>query len=179
MEKILIMAYMGTGKTELEKRYKNVVDFDFQDYKYIYDESIRHLPLEQRKGNVSLRTENPDYPNNFIEEALKLLDDGKIVVSPFIEHVFNAYSSSEFKERAEDVRIILVCPTADIFDEYIERFKQRGNGQEFIDRRVKEFPSLVKLFDSADGYERIVVKSGQYLSSALEEFGISLIHKDI
>ena len=41
------------------------------------------------------------------------------------------------------------------YDEYIERFKQRGNGQEFIDRRVKEFPSLVKLFDSADGYERL------------------------
>ena len=46
MEKILIMAYMGTGKTELEKGYENVVDFDFQDYKYIYDEKIRHLPLE-------------------------------------------------------------------------------------------------------------------------------------
>lgn len=41
---------MGTGETELENRYDNVIDFDFQDYKYIYDESIRHLPLEQRKG---------------------------------------------------------------------------------------------------------------------------------
>ena len=50
MERLLIMAYMGTGETELENRYDNVIDFDFQDYKYIYDESIRHLPLEQRKG---------------------------------------------------------------------------------------------------------------------------------
>ena len=39
MEKLLIMAYMGTGKTELENKYDNVIDFDFQDYKYIYDES--------------------------------------------------------------------------------------------------------------------------------------------
>lgn len=62
MDKLLIMAYMGTGKTELENRRNNVVDFDFQDYKYIYDESIRHLPLEQRKGSTNLRTENPDYP---------------------------------------------------------------------------------------------------------------------
>ena len=37
MAKLLIMAYMGTGKTELENRYDNIVDFDFQDYRYIYD----------------------------------------------------------------------------------------------------------------------------------------------
>ena len=43
--KILILAYMGTGKTELERRYNNVIDLDFQDYKYIYDESIRNLPV--------------------------------------------------------------------------------------------------------------------------------------
>lgn len=56
MQKILIMAYMGTGKTYLEKNYENIVDFDFQDYKYIYDESIRHLPLEKRKGSVDRKS---------------------------------------------------------------------------------------------------------------------------
>ena len=43
--KLLVLAYMGTGKTELEKHYDNVIDLDFQDYKYIYDESIQHLQL--------------------------------------------------------------------------------------------------------------------------------------
>ena len=102
MEKLLIMAYMGTGKTELENRYDNVVDFDFQDYKYIYDESIRDLPLEQRKGSVNLRTENPNYPNNFLEDAIKLLNKEKIVVSPFIDHVFKAYDSFSFKSKVND-----------------------------------------------------------------------------
>lgn len=177
MEKLLILAYMGTGKTELENRYKNVVDFDFQDYKYIYDESIRHLPLEQRKGSVNLRTENPNYPKNFLDDAIKLLDEGKIVVSPFIDHVFKAYDSSSFKSRANDTRIILICPAADNFAEYVERFKQRGNSEEFIERRKKEFPSLVDLFEQADNYERIVMKPGQFLSEALEENGIVLNKK--
>ena len=177
MEKLLIMAYMGTGKTELEKRYENVVDFDFQDYKYIYDESIKHLPLEQRKGNVNLRTENPNYPDNFISEALQLLNEGKIVVSPFIEHVFESYNSAKFKERAQGVKIILVCPPADIFEEYIERFRRRGNGEEFIERRVKEFPRLANLFKNANGYDKIIMKPGQYLSSALQEYGINLTPK--
>lgn len=174
MTKLLIMAYMGTGKTELENRYDNIVDFDFQDYRYIYDESIRHLPLEQRKGSTNLRTNNPDYPKNFLEDAIKLLNEGKIVVSPFIDHVFRAYDDFNIKSKIDDLRVILVCPTRDNFDEYVQRFKQRGNSDEFIARREKEFPSLVDLFEQANNYERIVIKPGQFLSEALEEYGVVL-----
>lgn len=177
MEKLLIMAYMGTGKTELENKYDNVIDFDFQDYKYIYDESIRHLPLEQRKGSTNLRTENPSYPKNFLTDAVQLLNEGKIVVSPFIDHVFRAYDSSDIKSQIENLRIILVCPTRNNFDEYVQRFKQRGNSDEFIARREKEFSSLVDLFEQANNYERIIMKPGQYLSEALGENGVSLTLK--
>lgn len=177
MEKLLIMAYMGTGKTELENRYANVIDFDFQDYKYIYDESIRHLPLEQRKGSANLRIENSNYPENFLVDAVKLLNEGKIVVSPFIDHVFNAYDDYNIASQVENLRIILVCPTKDNFDEYVERFKKRGNSDEFIARREKEFSSLVDLFEQSNSYERIIMKPGQYLSEALEENGISLTLK--
>lgn len=177
MERLLIMAYMGTGKTELENRYDNVIDFDFQDYKYIYDESIRHLPLEQRKGSTNLRTENPNYPENFLTDAVQLLNEEKIVVSPFIDHVFKAYDGSNIASQVENLRTILVCPTKDNFDEYVERFKRRGNSDEFIARREKEFSSLVDLFEQANNYERIIMKPGQYLSEALEENGIGLTLK--
>lgn len=33
MEKILVLAYPGSGKTELEKQYENVVDFEHQDFR--------------------------------------------------------------------------------------------------------------------------------------------------
>ena len=176
MNKLIILAYMGTGKTELEKRYKNVIDFDFQDYKYIYDESISHLPLELRKGNVSLRKENKNYPQNFLSDALKLLDAGRIVVSPFIQHVYEAYSSEDFKTKAGNVRIIVVCPMLNNFEEYVERFKNRGNGEEFIERRRKEFPSVIEIFNNTT-YEKIVIRQGQYLSQALIEYGINLEEK--
>lgn len=178
-EKILILAYMGTGKTELEYRYNNVIDLDFQDYKYIYDETIRHLPLEQRKGSTSLRTENPEYPNNFINAVLKELEEGKIVVSPFIEHVFKAIDSDEFKRNVSNTKIILVFPMADNFEEYVERFKKRGNNEEFILRRRKEFSSLIDLFEEAsnEDYEKIIIKPKQFLSDALIEYGINLIER--
>lgn len=176
MDKLIILAYMGTGKTELEKKYKNVIDFDFQDYKYIYDESISHLPLEQRKGNVSLRKENEDYPQNFLLDAIDLLNKNKIVVSPFIEHVYNAYNTEFFKSKINNVKIILVCPTFNNFEEYVQRFKNRGNGEEFIERRSKEFPSLIEIFNNSS-FEKIIIKPGQYLSEALIEYGLKLEEK--
>lgn len=175
-DKLLILAYMGTGKTELEYRYNNVIDLDFQDYKYIYDETIRYLPLEQRKGRTSLRIENPEYPNNFINAVLGELELGRIVVSPFIEHVFKAIDSDIFKKEAQDIKVLLVFPQSDNFEEYVNRFRARGNGEEFILRRRNEFDSLVELFNDAsdEQYEKIIVKPNQYLSEALIGYGINL-----
>lgn len=167
MEKILVMLYMSTEKTELEKLYKNVVYFDFQDFKYIYDESVRDLPLEQRKEFVNLRVDNPNYPINFLNQALIELETGNIIVSLFIEHVFKAFDSQYFKSKAHNTRILIVFPERDNFSEYIERFKQRGNSKSFIERREREFDSLVNLFETADNYERIVVGKGEYLSDVL------------
>ena len=106
-----------------------------------------------------------------------MLNEGKIVVSPFIDHVFKAYDGSSIASQVENLRTILVCPTRDNFDEYVERFKKRGNSDEFIARREKEFSSLVDLFEQANNYERIIMKPRQYLSEALEENGIGLTLK--
>jgi hypothetical protein len=51
---------MGTGKTEVARRYQNVVDHDFQDYKFIYDKSIAHLPIVIKRGQ-------------FLDEVIKQL----------------------------------------------------------------------------------------------------------
>jgi len=91
--------------------------------------------------------------------------------------VFSAYDSSNIKSQIENLRIILVCPTRDNFEEYVQRFKQRGNSDEFIARREKEFSNLVDLFEHADNYEKIIMRPGQYLSEALEEYGINLNSK--
>lgn len=141
---------------------------------YIYDDSIKNLPLEQRKGSINLRVENPNYPKNFLKDAIKLLNEGKIVVSPFIDHVFYSYDTSDIKSYVENLRIILVCPTRNQLEEYIERFQKRGNSKEFIERRKKEFDRLMTLFEQANHYEKIIMKPGQFLSDALKEYGIYL-----
>ena len=81
------------------------------------------------------------------------------------------------KNNVEDVRVILVFPMENNFKEYETRFKNRGNTEEFIERRRKEFPSLVKLFENAHDYEKITIKPGQFLSQVLIENGVALKEK--
>ena len=116
----------------------------------------------------------PGFPKNFLDDAIKLLNNGKIVVSPFIEVVFNAFDSTYFKCKIEDVRIILVCPNKDAFNQYIELYRNRGNGEQFINRRIKEFPGMIDLFNNADSYEKILLKPGEFLSNALKKYGFNI-----
>jgi len=84
------------------------------------------------------------------------------------------YDSDDFKEKIKDVRVILVCPERDNFEEYKERFRARGNSEKFIERRKNEFNTLMNIFDSANEYEKVIVKPGRYLSDTLLEYGINL-----
>ena len=173
-EKILIFAYVGAGKTEAEKRYKNVIDLESHDYIYTYDKSIAHWPLEKRKGNANLRTINPEYPTNFINATLLALETGKLVLTTFVEHAFNSLTSEEFKSQAPDVRVILVCPEYNNFEEYADRFRARGNSENVVVRRRTEHDLTMNLFKNAKSYEKIIIQPGQFLDDALIKYGIKL-----
>lgn len=72
----------------------------------------------------------------------------------------------------DNVKIIIVCPERNNFSEYVERFKSRGNSEEFIKRREREFSTLVYLFEECEKALKIIIKKGQYLSDVLEENNI-------
>jgi len=57
-----------------------------------------------------------------------------------------------------------------------DRFKKRGNSEEFILRRKREFPTLANLFNNISNhyYEKITIKPNQFLEEALIEYGINL-----
>lgn len=81
-QRVLVLAYPGSGKTYLADNYKNVSDFQFQHYRYDYSE-YRHLPLEQLKGRTEIRTNNSEWPNNFFKALDIELQKGRIVLVPF------------------------------------------------------------------------------------------------
>jgi len=172
-EKILVLAYVGTGKTEMTKRYKGVYNPSSDDYRYTYDKNI---PIEQRKSNPN-RVANPDFPGNFIKVVAEGLENNEIVLLALTQKLFPLYESEEFKDKVRGARIILACPPKENFGEYEMLFEARGNSETFIENRRKEFPFIIDVFENAQGYEKVVVQqSGQhkFLDGALIKHGIKL-----
>ena len=84
MNKNIILAYPGSGKSYLISKYKNVVDNDFCYFKFLYDKDAREMTdeeLESRKGNKEIERLNPDYPRNLIDATFGDLENGKVVLS--------------------------------------------------------------------------------------------------
>ena len=169
--KILVLAYPGIGKTYMADNYENVIDFEQQHFISIYDEDIRHLPLEQIKGQTSKRKPNPDWPQNYVEGIRQELETGRIVITTFIPATYKALCEDA---QYENVRIILAVFDPNSFEELAQRYRERNNTEEFIERRRADFPTSIKLFEEAPKVEKVVVKAGEYLADALINHGIEL-----
>jgi len=167
--KIIVLAYVGTGKTEMTKRYEGLWNPSSDDYRYVWDKDISH---EQRKGALN-RVENLNFPNNFIDAIFEKVENNIVLLS-LTEKLFQLYESEEFKSKMKGARMILACPTRDSFDDYIKRYRARGNSEAFIENRQREFPYIMDKFENAQGYEKVVVD--RYLDEALIKFGI-VLHK--
>ena len=76
MARLVIAGFGAIGKTTLAQKHKNVVDLESSSFKYIIDDELKKLSIEQRKGLKS-RKLNPDYPENYFQaivESLKIAD---------------------------------------------------------------------------------------------------------
>ncbi|MCL2586773.1 MAG: hypothetical protein FWE31_00865 [Firmicutes bacterium] len=169
--KIIVLAYVGTGKAEMAKRYERIWNPSSDDYRYVWD---KEMPSEKRKGDPS-RTENPEFPNNFINAIFEKLADNIILLS-LTENLFHLYDSSQFRDKMKEARIILACPGRNAFNDYIKRYRVRGNSERFIENRQKEFPCIMDKFENAEGYEKVVVD--EYLDDALIKHGVKLFEKN-
>ncbi|MCL2383913.1 MAG: hypothetical protein FWC79_07350 [Oscillospiraceae bacterium] len=167
---MIVLAYVGTGKTEMAKRYDGVWNPSSDDYRYVWDKDI---PYEQRKSNPN-RVQNPDFPNNYIDAIATQVGKNLILLS-LTEKLFPLYDSEEFKSKMKGARMILACPLKDSFEMYEKRFIERGNSETFIENRRKEFPVIMDKFENAQGYEKVIVH--QYLDEALIKYGIKLKQK--
>ena len=156
-EKILVLVYPGLGKTYTAENFANVIDFEQQFYTYIYDDSVKHLPLEQIKSDASKKTPNPEWPDNFIKGIDGALENNEIVITTFTPKVYDALCVGTHRE---NTRTILVFFDRDNFDELADRYRARGNTEEFIDRRKVDFQKVMQRFDDDETAEKVVVKAG-------------------
>ena len=168
-QKILVLAYPGSGKTYLSENFENVSDLEFQHYRWDYGEH-KNLPLEKLKGRKDLRTNNPDWPNNFFKLLDEELNKNNIVLVPMATSLFERLEYLN----SQNVRIIFAIPTRECFKDIIQAYKNRGNDEKFIESRKSDFEKFYDLVNKTK-YEKIYIKKGEYLYEALQNKGIKFV----
>ena len=142
-ETIVIAAFPGTGKSYCTKnesdKFNGVLDSDSSNYSWVKDS----------QGNNTTER-NPDFPKNYIEHIKENI--GKV-------EVIFVSSHKEVREalEREGIEYILVYPNMFQKDDYIKRYKNRGNSDGFIrkveanwdewinDCRNEEYPTRIEL----------------------------------
>ncbi|MBI2414673.1 hypothetical protein HYV31_02430 [candidate division WWE3 bacterium] len=165
--KILVLAYPGSGKTYLADHYKNISDFEFQHYRYDYGE-LKHLPLEQLKGRTEIRTNNPDWPHNFFKALDGELKKGRIVLVPFATSLLKILNHLE---TSSGTRIIFAIQNKDFFEQLAENFRNRGNSDEFIERRRNDFQKCHEIIANSK-FEKVYISNNEFLEDALSRIGV-------
>ena len=115
--------YSKTGLSEKEGGLK-ILDSDSSFFSWTYEEN-----------GVKTDTRNPEFPQNYIEHIKKHLDTEDIIFVSSHKVVREALD-------AAGIRYYSVFPDKDSKDEWIRRFKERGNDDSFIkfqDEHYDEF----------------------------------------
>ena len=142
MMTIVISAFPATGKTWLKENIKNKVILDSDSSKFSWLENGER---------------NPDFPNNYIryirsnigEVDLILISSHEVVRKTLVEN---------------GLFFVLVYPNTDLKSEYIQRFKDRGNDQNFIDFLSANWNNFITDMKDQYGCECIELQAGEYLN---------------
>lgn len=156
---MIVSAFAGVGKTTLAQEYKDdVIDLESGNFKWLNNENT-----ESSKGTN--RVQNPRYPINYLEAIKSANSKYKVVL----------VSQHEILRKCLDavkLDYVLIYPDKSLKDEYIERYRARGNNDGFINLVSNKWDSWIHNLDNINNHNKIVLQSGQFLSDIAEQLGL-------
>lgn len=153
---MIISGFAGIGKSTMSKKNPDkCIDLDSSNYKWLFDESIKDIDIEERKGKTE-KVLNPDWPMNYIEDIKKYSKEYDFVFISIDMDVRNIL-------KEEGIHFYVAYPLLECKEEYISRYKERNNGEAFIKLLERNFDSLIEELMNTSG-SQIRLKKGEYIS---------------
>lgn len=145
----VISGFPGVGKSYIFNTYAKekglvVADSDSSNFSWI------------SKG-----VRNPDFPNNYMAHIISLI--GKVDVIMVSSH-------KEVREamKEHNIDFMIVYPDKSLKEEYLKRYKDRGNDEGFIKMIESKWDEFIDDIENENTVVRIRLDSGEYLKHALE-----------
>ena len=150
-ETMIISGFPGVGKSEFFKHQgrhnKTCLDSDSSNFSWVKDEN----------GNNTTER-NPDFPANYIEHIKSNMGKVDIIFISSHEKVRKALEEA-------NMRYILVYPELNAKDEYIRRYKERGNSETFVSFICGNWENLINDMKNETFPIQMELEKSQYLSS--------------
>lgn len=134
---IIVSAFPGTGKT----------------YFWV------NTDLEVVDSDFS-KFDKKDFPQNYINHIKSLIGVKDIILISSHDKVCDVL-------RQETIPYILVYPSRECKEEYLERYRNRNNDPKFIDLMDKRWDDFIASCYERSGCSHIVLAPGQYLSDII------------
>jgi hypothetical protein len=141
LKTLVISAFPGTGKTCYAENNDGVLDAESSNFSWI-QEGVRH----------------PDFPQNYIEHIKAFMGETDIIFVSSHEVVREALIENE-------IDFILVFPERSLKEQYVQRFKRRGNNKQFIDMISDNWDKFIDEMDNQRTHPIIKLKTGEFISN--------------
>jgi hypothetical protein len=148
MKTKIIAAFPGTGKSYFVANLgqtTKAIDLDTNDYTQGYDE----------KGKVVKQ----GFPENYLSSIKRAIGKTDILFIGCQPEVLNLLSK-------EGISTILVYPDRKLKEEYMGRFRGRGDLQAFNNLIYDNWDQFLDYLEAQDG-ERFILGKGQYISDVI------------
>lgn len=144
---LVISGFPAVGKSYLTETNEKMVVMDSDSSNFSWLNGERH----------------PDFPNNYMEHIKQNLGYADNIFVSSHDIVRNALKENK-------INYILVYPSIDIKDEYIQRYRDRGNDEKFISFIESNWEKFIANIEKETFPTLIKLESGQYLRDAMEDY---------
>ena len=135
--KLIIAGFPGTGKSTAAKKMPELfVDMESSDYHWIY------------KGDTKYT--NPEWPKNYIEAILERANRPYNTDEKHLYICISTHKEVLDELAARGIYYMAIVPKTK--DLYIQRYRDRGSSQEFIDLLDKKFESFVEDIENSSAF---------------------------
>lgn len=143
----VISAFPASGKSYLFNECKNsnlvVLDSDSSKFSWL-EKGVRH----------------PDFPNNYINHIKENIGKADIIFASSHDVVRSALNKHK-------ISYTLIYPQESLKDEYLKRYKDRGNDEEFISMINSNWYNFIEEMKKETFPTKIELSKGQFINDVL------------